>query len=128
MIPNKSTLRVARPTDNLSDVSKQYVDGLGFRVLAEFTEHNGFNGVIIGHDVHPYHLEFTHHIGRKVGSAPTKDNLLVFYIPDSEDWIRACDAMYQAKFKLVESYNPYWDVNGKTFEDVDKYRIVLQNA
>jgi len=26
------------------------------------------------------------------------------------------------------SENPYWDVNGVTFEDPDGWRIVLQNA
>ena len=35
--------------------------------------------------------------------------------------------MLQAGFKLVESYNNYWDINGNTFEDADGYRVVLQN-
>ena len=128
MIPKKSTLRVARPTDNLSALCKQYVDGLGFNIISEFCDHDGFNGVIIGHEVHPYHFEFTHHIGTEVGRAPTKDNLIVFYIPDNDDWLNACEAMSCASFEMVESYNPYWDANGKTFEDIDGYRVVLQNA
>lgn len=128
MIPKTSTLRIARPTDNLSEVSKQYVDGLGFKVIGEFQDHDGFNGIIIGHDVHPYHFEFTHHIGTTVGRAPTKDNLMVFYILDTEDWLKACTAMSSANFISVESYNPYWDVDGKTFEDIDGYRVVLQKA
>jgi len=28
----------------------------------------------------------------------------------------------------VPSFNPYWDVRGKTFEDPDGYRIVIENA
>jgi prolyl oligopeptidase len=35
--------------------------------------------------------------------------------------------MIEAGFKEVKSYNVYWDVVGKTFEDIDGYRIVLQN-
>ncbi|HCG8759905.1 TPA: prolyl endopeptidase [Vibrio parahaemolyticus] len=35
--------------------------------------------------------------------------------------------MLSAGFMLVLSYNAYWDVAGKTFEDVDGYRVVLQN-
>lgn len=31
-------------------------------------------------------------------------------------------------FVPVPSYNPYWDRAGKTFEDSDGYRVVLQNA
>ena len=30
--------------------------------------------------------------------------------------------------KATPSLNPYWDVSGRTFEDPDGYRIVLQNA
>ena len=28
----------------------------------------------------------------------------------------------------VEAFNPYWDKRGRTFEDPDGYRVVLQNA
>ena len=28
----------------------------------------------------------------------------------------------------VKPFNPYWDKNGRTFEDPDGYRVVLQNA
>lgn len=28
----------------------------------------------------------------------------------------------------VVSFYPYWDKQGKTFEDPDGYRVVLQNA
>jgi hypothetical protein len=31
-------------------------------------------------------------------------------------------------YEPVKSYNPYWDRKGKTFEDVDGYRVVLQNS
>jgi hypothetical protein len=62
-----------------------------------------------------------------VGSAPTQDNLLVFYIPERDDWEVACLAMQQAGFIPVPSYNPYWDGSGKTYEDLDGYRVVLQN-
>ncbi|MET4696895.1 hypothetical protein [Endozoicomonas lisbonensis] len=30
-------------------------------------------------------------------------------------------------FIEVEAYNDYWDVSGKTYEDIDGYRVVLQN-
>ena len=84
MIPKSAKLRVARPTDNLAQITQMYVNGLGFELLGEFKGHNGFNGSIIGHAKHNYHLEFTHHIGTKVGHAPSKDNLLVFYFSANE--------------------------------------------
>jgi hypothetical protein len=36
--------------------------------------------------------------------------------------------MLAAGFRQVTSFNPYWDVRGRTYEDEDGYRIVLQNA
>jgi prolyl oligopeptidase len=128
LISSQSILRVARPTDNLAAITEMYIRGLGFQLLGEFCEHDGFNGSIIGHPEHSYHLEFTHHIGTTVGKAPTQDNLLVFYIPDTSTWSTCCNNMLNAGFKVVNSYNSYWDISGKTFEDIDGYRVVLQNG
>lgn len=122
-----SVLRVARPTDNLEVIAKMYEEGLGFDRLSEFRNHQGFDGVILGLRSHSYHLEFTQCKGEIAGKAPTKDNLLVFYVPGKTEWLRACKDMEHAGFRCVESFNPYWDVCGKTFEDIDGYRVVIQN-
>ncbi len=127
MIPKSATLRVARPTDNLAKITGMYMHGLGFKLLGAFEGHNGFDGSIIGHEKHNYHLEFTHHKGTTVGQAPTKDNLLVFYFSAPSAWDDCCKQMIAAGFVQVGSYNDYWDVVGKTFEDIDGYRVVLQN-
>ena len=122
------TFRVARPTDNLPEVLAFYRDGLGLEVLSSFSGHHDIEGVILGHEKGiPYHLEFTHKRGHKVGRAPTQDNLLVFYIPDKTEWISAVERMQQHGYEPVKSYNPYWDDGGKTFEDADGYRVVLHN-
>jgi hypothetical protein len=68
-------LRIARPTDNLAAVATMYATGLDFTVLAQFHDHEGFDGVILGHPQHPYHLEFTTQRGHQVGKAPTQDHL-----------------------------------------------------
>ena len=127
MIPKTAKLRIARPTDNLEKITEMYITGLGFKLLSSFEGHNGFDGSIIGHELHNYHLEFTHHQGTQVGKAPTKDNLLVFYFKDSDVWTHCCDQIKQAGFICVPSYNDYWDIVGKTFVDIDGYRVVLQN-
>lgn len=128
MVPKHSVLRVARPTDQLSEVVRMYVEGLGFEVLGRFHDHDGFDGVIMGHGNHAYHLEFTYHRGTTVGKAPTADHLLVFYVPDLESFRNCKAALAAAGFREVVSYNPYWDVAGVTFEDIDGYRIVIQNS
>jgi len=123
-----STMRVARPTDNLAAIAEMYAKGLGFDVLAEFEDHRGFDGVILGHPKQTYHIEFTFQRGHKVGKAPSRDHLLVFYVPDKNDWEAGCAQLISAGFREMPSYNPYWDLHGRTFEDIDGYRVVLQNA
>ena len=83
------TLRVARPTDDLDALLPFYRDGLGFEVLDRFEGHEGFDGVMLGHHGAPYHLEFTRARGHTAGRAPTRDNLLVLYIPDATAWAAA---------------------------------------
>jgi catechol 2,3-dioxygenase-like lactoylglutathione lyase family enzyme len=123
-------LRIARPTDNIDALRRFYIDGLGFSVLTEFNKHNGFDGLIVGHDTPnaSWHLEFVAKEDHKAGRAPTEDNLLVFYLPEEEVWRAAVQRMERAGFESVKSFNPYWDVVGKTFEDADGYRIVFQSA
>jgi hypothetical protein len=78
--------------------------------------------------VHSYVLEFTRRRGHVAGRAPTEDNLLVFYLPDRQQWQEAVDRMVAAGYEPVSSFNPYWDRAGRTFEDPDGYRVVFQNA
>ena len=121
-------LRVARPTDNLPALLRFYCDGLGLEQLYVFADHDGFSGLMLGHPQAPYHLEFTHQPGHTVGRAPTEDNLLVFYLPDTAAWQAAVQRMAAAGFAPVPAYNPYWDELGRTYEDPDGYRVVLQRA
>ncbi|HQR43477.1 MAG TPA: VOC family protein [Gemmatales bacterium] len=125
---SQAHLRVARPTDDLDAVVAFYRDGLGFEVLAEFARHDGFDGVMLGHHGADYHLEFTQAAGHIAGRAPTADNLLVFYLPDEAIWQSAISQMESTGQKPVAAFNPYWDRHGRTYEDTDGYRVVLQNA
>lgn len=124
----ETRLRVARPTDKLEDVVRFYRDGVGLRELARFEDHDGFDGVMLGTPGAAYHLEFTRKRGHEAGRAPTQDNLLVFYLPEQTQWQAAIERMSAAGYEPVSSFNPYWDRSGRTFEDPDGYRVVLQNA
>ena len=121
-------LRVARPSDNLEALLPFYQRGLGFALLYRFEDHDGFDGVMLGHEQAPYHLEFTRARGHVAGRAPTADNLLVFYFPDAADWKAAVRRMHTAGFEPVAAFNPYWDREGVTFEDLHGYRVVFQQA
>jgi hypothetical protein len=120
-------VRIARPTNNIKALLPFYRDGLGFGILGSFEDHEGFDGVILGHGSAGYHLEFTQQRGHDVGQAPTQDNLLVFYLPDDDSYNSAVTRMESHGFRPVESPNPYWNAVGKTFEDPDGYRVVLAN-
>ncbi len=125
---SRAHLRVARPSDDLEAVVRFYRDGLGFCVLGGFEGHDGFDGVMLGHAPTGYHLEFTRKAGHPAGRAPTADNLLVFYLPERGEWQAAVDRLQGLGQRPVQSFNPYWDRQGVTFEDPDGYRVVLQNA
>lgn len=123
-----TTLRVARPTDQLAAVVRFYVEGVGLAVLGSFEDHEGFDGVMLGIPGASYHLEFTRRRGHTAGRAPTEDNLLVFYLPNLADFQSAVARMEAAGHSPVPAFNPYWDRLGRTYEDPDGYRVVLQQA
>lgn len=127
MIKKNTVLRIARPTNFLEVISNMYKNGLQLEELARFKDHAGFDGVILGKKNSPYHFEFTNHKKSTVENNPNEDNLIVFYIEDQSEWQALCKTMLTAGFKNVKSFNPYWDNSGKTFEDPEGYRVVLQN-
>lgn len=121
-------LRIARPVRDLERTQSMYRDGLGLRVIGSFEDHDGFDGVMMGAPGLHYHFEFTRCAAHPVAASPTPEDLAVFYIPDEAEWERVSSSMLAAGFKAIAPFNPYWDVHGRTFEDADGYRVVLQNA
>ncbi len=101
--------------------------GLGLQIIGEFQNHDGYDGVMLGIKGQPYHLEFTYCSQTDRNGRTSSENLLVFYYPDINEWNIACSDMISAGFTSVPSENPYWDISGKTFEDLDGNRIVIQN-
>jgi hypothetical protein len=73
-----------------------YAEGLGFDVLGQFENHDGFDGIILGPRDEPYHLEFTSERGRRVEVPPDPDQLLVIYLPDDAEWTRTCTRLETA--------------------------------
>ncbi len=121
-------LRIARPTDDLEALLLFYREGLGLSLLFRFEDHDGFDGMMLGQARRT--LPFRVHAGpgTRCRTRSTQDNLLVFYLPDAEEWKAAVQRMQAAGFAPVSSFNPYWDREGMTFEDPDGYRVVLQRA
>ena len=121
-------IRIARPTDKLQEVVAFYRDGLGLSVIGHFENHAGYTGVMLGMPDERFHLEFTHADSGSPSPAPTKDNLLVLYMPDLQSHKDALHRLNASGHKPVEPENPYWKLHGETFEDPDGWRVVLYHG
>jgi catechol 2,3-dioxygenase-like lactoylglutathione lyase family enzyme len=121
-------VRVARPTDNLDELTSFYRDGLGLVEIGRFEDHDGYTGVMFGLPGRAYHLEFTQHKAGSPCPAPTRDNLLVFYLPNGDDIERLAERLAAMGYPEVEPENPYWAGRGITIEDPDGWRVVLMNT
>jgi catechol-2,3-dioxygenase len=123
-----SQVRVARPTDQLERIIEFYRDGIGLEVIGSFEGHVGYSGIMLGLPGHNYHMEFTQHSEGSPCPAPTKDNLLVFYIPDKSAIERLVERLGKMGYQPVPPENPYWESSGTTIEDPDGWRVVLMNT
>lgn len=120
--------RIARPTDKFEEVIRFYEEGLGLKRIGEFHNHESYDGVMFGLPGVEYHLEFTRHVSGSPCPAPTKDNLLVFYMPDKFEIKKINNRLNAMGYFEVEPENPYWKEKGTTIEDPDGWRIVLMNT
>ena len=121
-------LRIARPVSDIERTKDMYCRGLGLRVIGRFENHDGFDGIMLGVAGANCHFEFTHSRKHPVRPAPTVEDLAVFYTPAESEWQATCAGMLAAGFTQVTAFNQYWEVRGRTYEDRDGYRIVLQQA
>jgi catechol 2,3-dioxygenase-like lactoylglutathione lyase family enzyme len=121
-------VRIARPTDRLAEVVRFYRDALGLEQIAYFEGHAGYDGVMLALPGRRDHLEFTHHESGSPCPAPTKDNLLVFYVEDDGVFREMAARLKRHGHEPVESENPYWAEEGLTFEDPDGWRVVLMHS
>lgn len=119
-------VRIARPTDRLAEVERFYTDALGLPVIYRFSNHAGYDGVMIGLPGIDYHLEFTSHVGGSPGPAPSRENLLVLYFRSDAQMYEVVERLALAGRQPVDAENPYWaGVGALTFEDPDGWRVVL---
>lgn len=121
-------MRIARPTDRLSEVARFYGDGVGLEKNGEFENQGGFDGVIFHHPESGQELEFTQSTHYEAGNAPTPENLVVFFFGDERRWREAVARLDRHGHERVEPYNPFWRERGVMFADPDGYRVVLSRG
>ena len=112
-------IRIARPSTNLEKVKNFYCEILGFKLLGSFENHEGFDGIMIGHPKSNYHLEFTYNKFHQIQLQTTEEDHLVFYISNKSDWVKLTNQIESKGISPIGSSYPYWDRNGKTYKDPD---------
>jgi len=117
-------LRVARASSDLAQAHRFYCVALGLQRVGAFTDHDGFDGLIVGEAGAGWHLELVHEHGARIGRRSPED-LIVLYEPRARNYQSRVARMRGAGCAPVRSSNPYWDRNGMTFEDHDGYRTVI---
>lgn len=119
-------LRCARPSDRLAELRRFYADGVGCRVIAEWEDHEGFDGLVLAHpDLTDWQLEFVRERGRSSPPPPSLEHLLVFYVADRGALQQRADTMDSAGWPRVAPNNPYWARHGVTWADPDGYHVVI---
>lgn len=122
-------VRVARPTDRLDALERFYHQIVGLPKIAAWRhgadgDHHGYDGLVLGMPDGRYHLEFTHHVDGSPCPAPSRDNLLVFYLAPDDVEVMAT-RMRAFGIPEAEPDNPWWAAGGHTYEDPDGWRVVF---
>ena len=117
--------RSARPSDRLPELRRFYVDALGCMLLAEWSDHEGFDGLVVGDVSGAWQVEFLREHARAAVQVPSNEHLLVFYLADRAALTQRAAALDAAGHTRAEPNNPYWSRHGVTFVDPDGYHVVL---
>ncbi|AZK93279.1 MULTISPECIES: VOC family protein [Streptomyces] len=130
-------VRFARPTAAYDEVVAFYGDGLGLPVIAEWRDHEGYDGVVFGLPGTGVQLEITQH-GTPPGPggpggtptpwipAPHPENQLVLYLDGAAARDEAAAGLRARGHVPVPPANPYWARYGAVlFEDPDGWLVVL---
>ncbi|KUJ62988.1 prolyl endopeptidase [Flavobacteriaceae bacterium CRH] len=117
-------LRVARHTNNLEKMEDFYVDILGFERLGGFQNHNNYDGVFIGKSGLDWHFEFTLS-ETKANHTFDEDDVIVLYPKTILDYNELINKLLRNNISTITAINPFWNENGKMFQDPDGYRIVV---
>jgi catechol 2,3-dioxygenase-like lactoylglutathione lyase family enzyme len=117
--------RAARHTHILQPIIDFYTKIIGLKVLGDFQNHEGYDGVFIGeiNENSTWHLEFTVSWQQPL-HRPDVDDLLVFY-PDKIEFENILKRIKEANYPTVQPHNPYWRRNGITLLDPDGYGVVI---
>ncbi|WP_163410933.1 VOC family protein [Flavobacterium ajazii] len=117
-------LRVARHTNDLKKIENFYVNILGFEILGGFQNHNNYDGIFIGKPDLDWHFEFTQSL-TKANHIFDEDDIIVLYPKTFFEYDSILKKVADNNISIIPAINPYWNENGKMFQDPDGYRILI---
>ena len=117
-------LRQAKHTSDLEKITAFYTRVLGLEILGEFRDHEGYDGVFLGHKNAQWHLEFTTS-SEPPRHKPDEDDLLVFYPESIAEYNALQQRLLQNGILRQVAKNPYWNENGFCFLDPDGFLLVI---
>ena len=117
--------RVARQTDRLEECERFYADLLGLPVLARFTAHAGYEGVILGLPGIAAELELTRHASGSAASPSAPDDLVVLTLDRKEAVEALAERLAAAGIEPVPPVNPGWADRALVVPDPDGRLVVL---
>ena len=120
------TFRFARHTNNLEKIKFFYSQVLGFQIINQFENHNGYDGVFIGKLNENWHLEFTQS-DSLANQTFDEDDILVFYPESKLEYDKIIKSITNHSIELISSKNPYWNKYGKMISDPDGFNIIISN-
>ncbi len=121
-------VRIARPTARLDKMVEFYRDGIGMPIIYSYTDDADYDGVMFGLPSRHYNLEISYHKGDGPGPVPSRDTLLVLYIPDQPAIDRVVKRLETMGYRPGPPRNPYWAAKGVTIVDPDGWCVVLMNS
>ena len=116
--------RSARHTNSLEEIINFYTEIIGFDVIGEFKDHDGYDGVFLGIHGMSWHLEFTKSTDVTTHSFDP-DDLLVFYPSTANEYEFIMNAIASNSIERHIPKNPYWQKNGVLIHDPDGYGILI---
>jgi len=103
-----------------------YRDVLGLPVLAQWRDHDGYDGVVLGLPGAPVHMELLQHGDRPSIPEPDPENQLVLYLRSAEAVTAVVARFAEHGHHPVPAVNPYWtEHDAVVFTDPDGWNVVL---
>jgi len=117
-------LRVVRHTNDISRILDFYTKIIGFDLLGEFKNHDNYDGIFLGKKNENWHLEFTTSI-EQANHYFDEDDCLIFYVNTKNEYDEIINRIHQNNISIINSKNPYWNLNGITIKDPDGLNVII---